>query len=234
MKRTAFLPALLLTIASSAFAQESDFSASATYAFESEFVFRGFQIAEDTFTPSAEGRINSGSNTYYMGVRTGLPTQKLDNKLKMNEYYVGGEFGLGDSFTLDVGVSHYQFLPFTDDQATEGMVGLTWDSFLSPSIYVYADSDGEMTTIEGSVGHAFALDQKSAIMVTAYAGTSEFYIGSNYAGMMIDYSYSFTRYARFTIGGRLARLDPDAPEGDGAVIEADTRAWWGVSFTAGF
>ncbi len=234
MKKITFLPALLLTIASSAFAQDTDFSASASYAFESEFIFRGFEIAGDTFTPSAEGRINAGNNTYYLGVRTALPTQKTDNKRKMHEYYFGGEFDLGDKFTLDLGLSHYQFLPFTEDSATEGILGLSLKAPLSPSIYFYGDTDGEMVTIEGSIGHAFKLDQKSAIMVTGYAGISDFYVGSNYAGVMLDYSYSFTRYARFTVGGRVARLDPDAPEGDEPLVDSDTRVWWGVSFTAGF
>jgi hypothetical protein len=50
---------------------------------------------------------------------------------------------------------------------------------------------------------------------------------------MLDYSYSFTRYARMTVGGRVAQLSPD----DGVLgfsAEDDTRVWWGMSFTAGF
>ncbi len=234
MKKIAFLPALLLTAASSAFAQDTDFSASATYAFESEFNFRGFQIAGDTFTPSAEGRINSGLDTYYFGVRTALPTEKDDNRVKMHEYYAGGEFHFGEKFAVDLGVSHYQFLPFSEDSATEGILGLTWKGPLNPSLYVYADTDGDMLTFEGSLGHAIVIDQKSALLFTGYVGTTEFHVGSNYAGFMIDYSYSFTRYARFAVGGRIARLDPDAPDAGDELVEADTRVWWGVSFTAGF
>lgn len=233
MKKIAFLNALLLTLISSAFAQgETDFSASATYGFESEYIFRGFLISGDTFTPSAEGRINNQNSTFYGGVRTALPSQKDDNKRKMNEYYLGWELDIADKYIVDIGVSHYEFLPFMDDSPNEVNLGFTIDTILSPSVYVYTDFDGEMTTYEGSVGHAFALDQKSAIMVTAYAGFSDFHVGSTYQGAMIDYSYSFTRYARFTIGGRIARLDPDAP-GDDDLVK-DTRVWWGVSFTAGF
>ena len=237
MKKIAFLPALFLTVISSAFAQEQDLSASASYAYESEFIFRGFEVAQDTFTPSAEGRIITDSTTIYAGVRTALPTKKLDNKRKMHEYYLGTEFSVMDNMKIDVGVSHYQFLPYTDDSATEGMLGLSFDTILNPAIYVYADSEGDMFTFEASAGHAFVLDQKSAIMVTAYLGQTDFYVGSSYAGLMIDYSYSFTRYARFTVGGRVANLDPDAPyqgNDDEMIIEGDTKVWWGVSFTAGF
>ncbi len=234
MKKIAFLPALLLTIASSAFAQEQDFSASASYAFESEFIFRGYQIAEDTFTPSAEGRLISGDNIYYLGVRTAMPTKKLDNNRKMHEYYAGGEIALSDLVTMDLGISHYQFLPFSEDASTEGLLGFTLNTVLSPSIAFYSDIDGEMTTIEGSIGHALEIDQKSAIMFTGYIGTSDFYMGSNYAGLMLDYSYSFTRYARFTVGARAASLDPDAPDDGSSLTESDTRVWWALSFTAGF
>jgi len=179
MKKITFLSTLLLTLVSVSNAQvESGLSGSATYGFESEFVFRGFNIAGDTFTPSAEGRVNSEMGTYYAGVRTALPTQKDDNRRKMHEYYLGGEVGLGSDFVLDLGISHYEFLPFTDESATEGVLGLTWDTVLSPAFYIYSDSDGEMTTYELSLGYALALDKQSAIMFTGYAGQSEFMLAA--------------------------------------------------------
>jgi len=49
-------------------------------------------------------------------------------------------------------------------------------------------------------------------------------------GVMVDYSYSFTRYARLTLGGRWISTDPDVDYADAD----DSVAWWGVSFTAGF
>lgn len=233
IKKITFFPAVILTLVSSAFSQATtEWSGSATYGFESEYIFRGYYISGDTFTPSAEGRFNDENSSLYLGVRTQLPSQKDDNKNKLNQYYAGGEFNMGEDFIVDLGVSYYQFLPFTDDSPAEATIGLTWDVLLSPAVYAYLDFDGDMTTFEGSVGHAFTLDQQSAIIWSAYVGQSDFALGSTYAGLILDYSYSFTRYARLTLGGRLATLDPDAP--DGSEFESDTRAWWGVSFTAGF
>ena len=233
MKKIAFLHAMLLTLISSAVAQDSSsFSGSATYGYESNFVFRGFYVAEDTFTPSAEGRLNNENSTFYLGVRTALPTKKEDNKIKMHEYYVGGEIEFLEDFVLDVGASYYDFIPFSDDSPTEGMIGLTWDVPFSPAIYVYHDFDGEMTTVEGSFGYSIPLDQKTAIMLTGYVGSSDFYVGSEYFGAMVDLSYSFTRYARFTVGARYASLNPDEPVPE--EMDEDSKFWWGVSFTAGF
>ncbi len=235
MKKTSFLATILLTFVSSAFAQESGtLSGSATYGFESDFIFRGFHISGDTFTPSAEGRVNAENSTYYAGVRTALPTKKADNRVKMHEYYLGAEFEVMEDFSIDLGLSHFDFIPFTDESVTEGMIGLTWDTLLSPALYVYADSDNETTTYEGSIGHAFPIDQKSAIMVTGYVGNSEFYTGSTYYGAMLDYSYSFTRYARLTFGVRYVSLDPEEADVLELAIDSDNVTSWGVSFTAGF
>jgi hypothetical protein len=233
MKKIAFLHAMLLTLISSTFAQNSaELSGSATYGYESKFIFRGFMISDDTFTPSAEGRINYDNSIIYAGVRTALPTKKTDNKTKMHEYYLGCELDVLENFVVDLSFSHYQFLPYTDESPNEAILGLTWDVPFSPSIYVYYDLDGEMATVEGSFGYSIPLDQKTAIMLTGYVGTSDYYLGSNYAGAMVDLSYSFTRYARFTMGARFVSLSPDEAGPD--MLEDDTEVWWGMSFTAGF
>jgi hypothetical protein len=130
-------------------------------------------------------------------------------------------------------LNHFDFLPITDESANEAIVGVSMKNPFNPSLYVYYDFENNLTTLEGSFGYAIPIDQKSAVLFTAFLGLSDYYIGSKYAGIMADYSYSFTRYARVVIGGRIARTDPDATTGF-EHVRSETRTWWGVSFTAGF
>lgn len=205
-------------------------SVSATYAFESEFVFRGVQIAGDTFTPSVEARYKADENMdLYFGLWTSLPVQKVYNSIKEHEYYAGVTFPVFENLKLDLGGSYYQYRPYTDDSTVEGYVGLTWESLLSPAVYYYYDADMEESTVEISAGYTIPIDLKTGLILGGYVGYSEFAGDSKYIGLMADLSYSFTRYARATIGARMAHLDPEED-----LLDTDTRLWWGASFTAGF
>lgn len=241
-KTIAIASSALLSFFNFAQAQdEGDFSASATYAFESEFIYRGYVVAEDTFTPSVEGRVLGETFDLYFGLHTALPVEKDDNRTKMHEYYVGTNFEVADDFKLDVGASFIDFQPFRDDSAVETFFGLTWEGPISPAVYLYYDVDQEEITIEASAGYSFVIDTKSAVMLTGFAGNSEFGpdedltggvdTDSTYYGAMLDYSYSFTRYARMTVGVRFANVDNDFELNENL---DESRLWWGASFTAGF
>jgi hypothetical protein len=65
-------------------------------------------------------------------VRTALPVQKDDNKEKMHEYYIGGEFEIMKDMTLDIGLNHFEFLPMTDATANEVIVGVSMKNPFNP------------------------------------------------------------------------------------------------------
>jgi len=241
-KTIAIATSALLSVLNFAQAQdEGDFSASATYAYESEFIYRGYVVAEDAFTPSVEGRLLGETFDLYFGLHTALPVDKDDNRTKMHEYYVGSTVEVAEDFKIDFGGSFIDFQPFRDDSTVETFLGITWENILTPAVYAYYDMDNSEITIEASAGHSFVIDTKSAIMLTGFVGASEFGpdedlagvedTDSFYYGAMLDYSYSFTRYARMTAGVRFANVDNDFDLNE----DLDkTRVWFGASFTAGF
>jgi len=209
-----------------------DLSIDTKFAFESEYVFRGVQLATESFQPSIE----FGYNDLYLGLWTNQPTESgASNEI---DYYGGYKYALNDKFTLDFGATVYHY-PDTpgDNDTLESFVGISYDTFAKPSLYAFYDYDTEAFTYEASVSHALRVNESSDIELGLSAGyvaldDSVILVGPTeyyYFGASADWVYRLSETAKLAIGVRTSGNDENlGPQG------RDSNLWGGFSFSAGF
>ena len=204
---------------------------SATFAFESEYVFRGVQFADQSFQPA----VDLSYGDFYAGVWANEPI--VDGVGFNNEidFYTGYGFGITDWLSTDVGFTYYWFPEDITDgsYSRELYAGFSADVTFAPSVYIYYDFDLNGLTIQGSGGHSFALSdtlEGSTLDVGVYVAAVFFDtgFGTDYAyyGASLDWSYAFNDDAAFSIGMRVSGTDLDNTR--------NANFWWGATFSAGF
>ena len=234
MKRitTVTLATLGMILSHLPLSQASDVSISTTFAFESEYVFRGVQLADESFQPSIEVSYEG----FYVGTWVSSPVVDPGAQF-LNEVDLYGGFGidLSDDVSLDLGLTYYWYPeePATSDATKELYLGVSHGIEFLPDPYLYYDFDLDTFTVEFSKGHSFALDGDDGSLaldigaslgfVSPKGGDSGIY-GSGTA----DLSYSFTESASLSIGIRLSGV------GDEISAGRNSNTWWGTSFSAGF
>jgi uncharacterized protein (TIGR02001 family) len=233
-KITAILAA---SVAGATIASAQDLSISATVAWESDYIFRGVQLAEEFFAPSVD--VSYGD--FYVGMWAAMPIDaEYFNEV---DFYAGYGFGINEMLSADVGITAYTYPEDgAPEDTTEGYAGLSFETELSPAIYVYYDFDLQNLTIEGSVGHSIALSEEGSVDMTAYLGwvaLDENTMGFDdyyYLGAGVAYSYAFTDNASFSIGVNWAGSSEDTmgTNGSGLTFDSDNEFTFGTSFTAGF
>ncbi|MDQ8204513.1 TorF family putative porin [Pelagicoccus sp. SDUM812003] len=207
-------------------AQELTWTASAGV--ESEYVFRGVEIASESFQASIEGAYGDG----YFGVWMNESLEDEDKGASEYDFYAGYGYAINDTLTADFGATLYHY-PDADDETFEIYTGLSLDAPLAPSFYVYYDFDLEALTLEGSVSKSYDVAEKTALELGAAAGWvdsdldegAEFY----YYNATADLVYSFNETTTASIGARVGGNDGRFGEGG-----KDDNAWAGVSFSKSF
>lgn len=238
-----------------------DLSMSVTFGWESEYVFRGIQRAEEIYAPSIDFSMGGA----YAGVWAALPVDDDGVLGGGNEidFYAGYGMALSDLLSMDVGVTYYTYNStpsgslLTREDTVEVYVGAALDTILNPAFYVYYDIDLENFTLELSGGHSVPLTEVLSLDIGAYVGwvTLEgFDTRGNtgvsrtifdddylYYGASLDLVYSLSENASISVGGRYAARDtallngPDFNDIDDILTDGDKdTVWWGVAFTAGF
>jgi len=152
-------------------------SLTVTTDYVSDYVFRGFSLADSAIQPGVE----LGLGDFYAGawVSTGIGDTSFA-ALDELDVYAGYGFSLSDTVSADLGVTYYHYpdLPgsfLSEDNGTyEVYAGLSLDSLLSPSAYIYYDFTLEALTLEGSVGHSVPLGDKTSIDLGLTAGLVTF------------------------------------------------------------
>ncbi len=204
-----------------------------SFAYESEYVFRGVQFADSSFQPSVEISYNS------FNIGTWLNTPIVDPGAQfLNEVDFHGGFGfdLGEQLSLDIGLTYYWFPeePSADLRTHEVFFGLGFDLAANPEIYFYYDFDLDTFTIEGALGHSIALgqspDSPASVDFGAYLGyvsprseDSGFYYGGT-----ADLTYAFTPNASISFGIRTSGIENGISNG------RTGNFWWSISFSTGF
>lgn len=220
-----------LVIATTAFAQD-EVSVTTTFSWENAYMFRGVQLAEDTFMPSID--------IAYAGVYGGLWTaQPVGGESDEVDYYLGYGFDLADGISMDVGGTLYQY-PDVDESTTstttrELYVGVAFDVLMSPSLYAYYDLDLRQYTFEASASYSFSLGEKLSLDASADLGyvipdnTDEYVYGllSLGLGYSINDSVSASIFGKYTV---VDSSDIYSFDGD----DQDSKLWYGLSVTAGF
>ena len=208
----------------------SDLSISAAFDFETSYVFRGKQLAQQSFQPSIEFGYPVFGATVYAGVWTNQPIKNQDNEI---DFYGGVSYPFTDWLTGDVGFTYYwypQSVPGGEiSQTREIYVGLSADTTqffgfdLQPATYFFYDFDLEQTVIEFSLGYSFDVGSYVGVGglsldVGAYYGylSSSAYNGSQrdgapkwkngygYVGAVADVVYAFNDFVTFSMGVRWA------------------------------
>lgn len=158
-----------------------DLSITGTFDFETEYIFRGKELAEQSFQPSVEFGFPVLGGDLYTGIWTNQPIKSGEaNEI---DFYGGFAYPVTEMFTVDVGFTYYWYpdsvpassadginppgtpsLPGTGSntgisQTREIYVGVSADVILSPALYFYYDFDLEQTVLEGSIGYSFDLGE---------------------------------------------------------------------------
>ncbi len=232
----------LTVLSSGAFAQEEELSIKATFAWESEYIFRGVQLSETTFQPAVDMSYGGA----YAGIWTNLPVNSSDDASREIDIYAGYGTKVGDMYNLDAGLTVYyypsvkDFNPKAYKNTTEIYLGSSLDSMLSPSLYLYYDFRLESFTIEASVNHSFEIMEKTSLELNGSIGhvwadkidsvtddAPDFFYGV----LKADLVYAFNDNASFSIGSRVSFNGLDKDEGE---VAKESNLWWGATFTAGF
>lgn len=226
------LIAVLAALSGAASLNAQDLSMSANFGFESDYYFRGVQLADSIYT----GGIDLSYGDFYAGIWSANPSDsEYPNEV---DFYMGYGVALTDLISADFGVTYYTY-PDADDDIFDGDVntaefyaGVALDVFLSPSFYIYYDEELENWTGEFSAGYSAPLSEKSSLDFAGYVGGVDLDEGADYfyTGLSVDYIYNFTDSASFSIGGRFTAATEDYAK----YGEDDADFWGGASFTCGF
>ena len=174
-----------LTAASSDYTGESvdDLSITGTFGFETEYVFRGKERAQQSFQPSIELGFPILGGDLYGGMWTNLPVNSAqlvnaDGNFTASPYgsnnseidfYIGYAYTIEDIVTLDVGYTYYWYPEAGDgfnsfvSRSNEIFFGVSLDVLLNPSVYYYYDFNLQQNVVEGSIGYSFDLSQATSM-----------------------------------------------------------------------
>jgi uncharacterized protein (TIGR02001 family) len=223
--------ATLSALAAFSFASAQELSVSTTFGYESEYIFRGVQFAEEIFTPALDFSVGGA----YLGFWAALPAKEADgNEL---DVYAGYGMALGDVLSLDVGATYYTFPDSEDDffdtdvNSLEFYVGISADVMGAPSAYIYYDVDLEVLTGEVSGGHSIDIADNTSLDLSAFLGFVSPDEGDDYTyyGASVDLGYSFTDAASAALGVRWSGASEDY------MYDGDSNTfWYGFAVTAGF
>lgn len=226
-KLTALIAA---SAASVSIAQAQELSISSTFSWESDYVFRGVQLAEEYFAPAVD--ISYGDA--YAGIWAALPVDsQFGNEV---DFYAGYGLGLSETVSADIGFTYYTYpdagSDFFDDVNTfEVYGGLSFEAPLSPSVYAFYDLDLEVLTFEASAGHSAVVSDSGSFDISAYVGYVDPNEGDTYTyyGTSVGYTLAFTDNAAFSLGLNWYSSSEDFMyDGDSDALTVST------SFTAGF
>ena len=168
MKAFRRLPLPMLLIVSTAISLAEEYTINVDLTFDTKYVFRGTQLADDVFHPSVE----FAQGDFYAGIwaaqpieNRGVPEEWTDEV----DFYVGQGWALGEKTSLDIGAAHYYFPK--GEGSTEPFIGLTREiRSVAASVYLYRDVDLGVTTSESSARYSLPLSGKTSLDLGAHFG----------------------------------------------------------------
>ena len=228
---------------------------STTVAFESKYLFRGFEFAGTSFQPS----VTLSKDGFYLtawlnlpiGDNDGPPLQPYGDELDL----VGGYSApVNDIISYDIGITYYMFPDATsgfgdlwkEDQGETGgntiepYIGLSFDVPLAPSIYLYHDIMLDTTTVQGNASYSYPLSESTSFDLGGYigyviddTGGTDYLYGTASANVSYAVSDNGSMYVGVRYGGS------DIP--GGSVIDdtftgtyKSSGFWAGVGFSSSF
>tara|TARA_R110000772_G_scaffold60742_1_gene137069 strand:+ start:8254 stop:8952 length:699 start_codon:yes stop_codon:yes gene_type:complete len=178
---------LLLLVATSAInlgadtKSESNYSIVTDFPFVSEYVSRGIGVTEASIQPSIE--FTSGG--FYISVWSNQPLTS-DSVSNEFDFFVGHNWSLNDTMTLDIGAIGYYFPEASENTSTvEPYVGLNTALMfgLSGSAYVYHDVTIDVSTVQFDLSYSIETTDSLLLDIAANYG------GVNVLNTVGDYTY---------------------------------------------
>lgn len=224
---------------------------STTVAFESRYLFRGYEFAETSFQPSVTLSKDGFFLTGWMNMPVGDDDVSYGDEVDL----VGGySNSLSDIVSFDVGVTYYMFPDSTsgfgdlwkEDKGETGgntiepYIGLSFDIPLAPSIYLYHDIMLDTTTIQGNASYSYPLSEKTSFDLGGYigyviddTGGTDYLYGTASANLSYAVSDAGSIYGGVRFGG--------SDIAGGSVIDDEIAGttkssgfWFGIGFSSSF
>lgn len=215
-----------------------DLSISSDLTYTSEYVFRGIELADESFQPTVE----LAYGDFYAGIWANLPTAAVDSEIN---YYGGLSFDVpgADFVTFDAGLTVYYIPDSGDNNTHEVYLGALFDlptlPALTASLYYFYDFDLGSHVAEAAVTYSQSLEQVGApvsLDFTLFGGLqgssknkSESY---NYYGASIELPMAVTEFSAVTAGVHYATAEQysfDLAEG-----ERGKNLFWSLGYSTSF
>jgi len=121
--------------------------------YTSQHYFRGQSVSTDTLQASLGADFDVGELGAFVDYST---NQSLDVGDDKHDTSVGIKTSfLEDAFSVSVGLLHYEYTAGSSE--LEGFVSATYNTFLSPTVLLYRNTDESLSTYEARVSHGFDL-----------------------------------------------------------------------------
>jgi len=168
MKALRLLLFSALLFAPQGIGRSEEYTISLDLTFDTKYVFRGTQLADNVFHPSVE----FAKGDFYAGIWAAQPIENRGAPEEWTDevdFYVGQGWAIGENTSVDIGAAHYYFPTGMD--STEPFIGLTQEiRNVAASVYLYRDLDLDVTTTEGSARYNLPLSGKTSLDLGAHFG----------------------------------------------------------------
>lgn len=220
-------------------ARAADFGANASLGWESRYVFRGAQSAEDVAT----GAVNLYRGDFYGGIWSAVPLHNAGRHADEADLFAGWSKRLAGVVTVDAGGTFYSFAGSGNDftgrgDSLEAYAGVATDLLpFAPSLYLYRDFDEGTTTVELKAGHSFALSGSVSVDVSAAAGRVGYEGGGDrlYTQLSAAVSLATGRNSSLSLGARYGLSDAASFYGSALRPEWRHQGFWvGASASCSF
>jgi len=210
-----------------------DLSLKVVLGWDSEFIFRGQQLAKQI----AVGGVEANYGNAYVGVWGNVPSpDDFDSYQNRIDIYAGYGFDIGSNLYADAGVNGYirsnSGALFNQKDSVEGYFGLSMDGPLSPSLYGFYDIELDRYTIEASAEYTLPFGRTDLVLggTAGYSGGK----GIDYAYFQADAElvHNFTRNASIGIGGHFA-VSSEKTFLEGLALTGDNTTWFGIRLRSG-
>lgn len=225
-----------------------NFSGSLAADYESEFIFRGKQLAGNVVSPSVDLGYDIGSGfAAYVGWWGCYSTDEGD--YTENDLYAGITYTI-ENFTVDFGYTAYLYPSGSNEN--ELKLALSYDTSellgdfaVSPYVAGYYNLTYSGTVIEAGLSYSapvtkWLIGQNwGTLDIAGFGGYADYCAGMSdhggyaYAGASIDAGFAISETIGFSIGARYA-CNNDGDDGYAAREGKENNLWFGVKTSLSF
>lgn len=199
---------IAITASVSSTATAGDIGVSVSTDYVSEYVFRGVSFANTAVQPGIEFSKGGFSAGVWASVGIGETSALAGDEIDL---YAGYGWDINDLVSASVGATIYHFpesgglFAFDGNSSTlEVYAGLALDTVLAPALTGYYDFDLEAFTLEGSVGHGFAVSDDVSFDVGVTGGLVTGSSAYEWATASASLSYGFDDESSIYVGANFS------------------------------